>query len=128
VIYERTSDGYRCRTHGVDFGLIDSCPHGPDCGDSTHDHADPPDAEATSHDSWLLERRDEVIALAKQMAEERDERGAIDRAGYSTVFKGYETALKYERTYLERKDKRDEKSHDEWLVEQNRMLRGAGIQ
>ncbi len=57
------------------------------------------------------------------MADERDERGAIDRAGYSTVAKLYDTALKYHRAATEERRARNDKEHELFLIDQHRRMK-----
>lgn len=125
-MYERTETGYRCQLHGVEFSPVETCPHGPDCGELDTHHAAEHDQAALEDEGWCRRQRDKLIAIADEMADGREEREAIDRVGYSTLAKIYDTALKYHRAAMEERVRRGDKEHDRWLVEQNRILRGAG--
>jgi hypothetical protein len=125
-VWTRLDDGsYQCADHGETFGATGTCPH-PDHAVASHAELDvdaPSDPQVAIDEAWCRAQRDAVVELAKQMADERDERGAIDRAGYSTVAKLYDTALKFHRAAVEERHRRGDKEHDIWLVNEHRRLK-----
>lgn len=90
------------------------------------DPAQPNREELISHKQWLIDQRDFYSGLAHQLADERDEREAKDRVGYSTVAKLGEVALKFERASMEIILKQGDEEFAAWLVEEKRRLLNRG--
>lgn len=119
------SGKYHCADHDQAFGKAESCSHS-DHAVIAVDSVDadaPEDPQVAADESWCRTQRDSLIALAVEMAEARDERGAIDRVGYSTVAKLYDSALKFHRAAVEERHRKNDREHEIWLVEQHRKLK-----
>lgn len=113
-----------CPEHGKSFGSTEVCPECPTRVTVVESNdAAPDDPQAHADEAWCREQRDRLVDLAIRMAEQRDEREAIDRVGYSTVAKLYDTALKFHRAAVEECHRRGDRQHEIWLVEQHRRLK-----
>lgn len=125
-MWTRLDDGrYLCADHGETFGATGSCPH-PAHAVVAVEAADTPapeDPQVIADEHWCREQRDRLVDLAVEMADARDERGAIDRVGYSTVAKLYDSALKFHRAAVEERHRKNDREHEIWLVDQHRKLK-----
>lgn len=128
MAWTRTDDGrQRCEEHGQTFALTQTCAD-PGCRPvAIEQHDDPPpvDIVAAKDEQWCRSCRDDLISLARLMTEQREEREAIDRVGFSTAAKLYDTALKFHRAAVEVRNRDSDWEREQWLVEQHRRLKGA---
>lgn len=118
-MYERTESGYRCATHGTEFGPVETCPHAPDCGDVVAVKPATTDKELT-----LLESESRSAAIywdrvARELAEGTGQE-------VNSGIKAGDLALKWKRFYSELISARKQREHELWLVEQDRIRRGDG--
>jgi hypothetical protein len=113
-----------CPEHQTSFGSTETCPRCPlPTQQALTDDPAPDDPQAREDEAWCRRQRDAVITMAEEMIGGREQREAIDRVGYSTVAKLYETALKFHRSAVEERHKRGDKEFEIWLVEQHRRLK-----
>ena len=75
---------------------------------------------------FCCDRRDELIGLAQDQQERREDAEAQDRIGAATIAKLYDTALKWHRAAREIRDRRREIEHDRILIEHEREMAGLG--
>lgn len=126
MAFVKLADGrYLCDEHHQTFGATGTCTH--------DDHARPAEEESETDapddpqvkidESWCRAKRDELVQLARDLAEERDEHGMVSRVGFSTVAKLYDTALKYHRAAVEERHRKNDKEHEVWLVRQHRKMK-----
>lgn len=120
MIYERTANGYRCRTHDVEFGPVDSCPNGPDCGDVTPVTPVTIDKELELLESEMLTEARHYRKRARELTEGT---GMELNAG----IKAADLSLKFDRARMELVLARKTREHEVWLVEQDRLRRGDGV-
>lgn len=116
-----------CVEHGKTFGPLDYCPDCP-VGGGQKDAAveRTTDAQADADERLCREVRDEVLRIARDMVNGREEREAVDRVGYSTAAKLFDTALKWHRCAMEERKARGDREFAEWLVAEKRRLLGRG--
>lgn len=125
--WETTDDGQqRCPTHGHTFGALEYCPACPIGGGEVADVTRPSEAVARADEDLCRVVRDEILVVARQLQEQRDDREAIDRVGYSTVAKLYDTALKWHRAATDERARRGDREFATWLVEEKRRLLDRG--
>jgi hypothetical protein len=131
--WELVGDQMRCNRH-PDAGLfpkLDVCPgciQDPEAGGPIETAAPQTlDPAALGDEQWCREQRDALIALAEDLTKVRDDKGAKDRVGYSTVAKLYDTALKFHRAAADERRRRGEHDHERWLVKQCRELAGGRV-
>lgn len=77
-------------------------------------------------ETWCIEQRDKLIALADGQQERRDDAEGQDRIGAATIAKIYDTALKYDRAAAAELAKQFEAAHDRMLVANERDMAGLG--
>jgi hypothetical protein len=121
-VYQVDESG-RC-VHGHEVTAMspcDLCPRDDDAGVGR------PSRVAADEDEQLARTvRDEILELARQYKDQRDENESKDRIGFSTVAKLYDTALKWHNAATRERSTRDDKAFAEWLVEEKRRLIGRG--
>lgn len=79
-----------------------------------------------ARESFCVEQRDKLIAIADGQQERREDNESQDRIGAATVAKLYDTALKFDRAAAEERGKQFEAAHDRMLVANEREMAGLG--
>lgn len=125
--WQTTDDGQtRCTAHGHTFGPLGYCPDCEAGGGAEAANERPSTSARDELRAWYLSERDFYASLAHQLADERDEREAKDRIGYSTIAKLGDVAIKYARAAAELIGKQGDEDFAAWLVEEKRRLLNRG--